>query len=172
MSDHARYLEECRQHFLAATNGLTDEQAKTRPASDRWSVIECVEHVALVEDRFLGVLDDARRLDAPATNKDNELSLRGRLSNRVTKFEAPDVVQPAGRHTTLADAIAAFNAVRDRSVRFATEREGDLYWISVQHPRFGTMSGGELLTLLDAHARRHADQIDEARQAIGHPADA
>ena len=44
-----RWLEESRREFLAAIDGLTDEQWKWKPAPDRWSVGEVAEHVILAE---------------------------------------------------------------------------------------------------------------------------
>ncbi len=45
-----RLLSASRKKLLESAEGLTDEQARMRPAEDRWSILECVEHVGLVED--------------------------------------------------------------------------------------------------------------------------
>ena len=58
-------LERSRQEFMAALAGLTELQAKVRPDPDRWSVLDCVEHVTTVEERFLGWLQSGKKLEEP-----------------------------------------------------------------------------------------------------------
>ena len=64
-SEIVQTLESGRQDFMAAVAGLTEEDAKARPDPERWSVLDCVEHVTTVEGRFLGWLEAAKKLDAP-----------------------------------------------------------------------------------------------------------
>ena len=73
---------------------------------------------------------------------------------------------PAGRFTTLAQALEQFNANRTRSIQFAQDRSGDLYYLASEHPRFGPMNGVEFLIIIAAHGRRHAAQIQEVRAAL------
>ena len=79
----------------------------------------------------------------------------------------PDAVKPAGRFTTLAQTLEAFNAVRTRAVRVAETTGSELYAIEVEHSRFGWMNGAELMAVIAGHAHRHADQIREIRAALG-----
>jgi hypothetical protein len=79
----------------------------------------------------------------------------------LTKVEAPEVLRPRGRFATFDDALAAFQAIRDRNVGEVRERGKAIYSLGISHPRFGELNGGELVQLMDGHARRHADQIRE-----------
>lgn len=160
-------LERSRQEFLAAVAGLTDAQAKTRPDAERWSVLDCVEHVAFVEERFLGWLNAAERLDAPRVDKENEAGLTARVPDRSTRLKAPEAVLPNGRFATIEQALEQFKAQRARSIQFAQDRAGDLYCLAAQHPRFGPVNGVELLIIIAGHSRRHAEQIRETRAALG-----
>ena len=56
MRDVTEQLERARAELVLMVGGLTDAQARTRPAPDRWSVLECLEHVTFVERRFLGMV--------------------------------------------------------------------------------------------------------------------
>jgi uncharacterized damage-inducible protein DinB len=159
-------LERSRQEFLAAVAGLSDSQAKTRPDAERWSVLDCVEHVAFVEERFLGWLNGAERLDAPRVDKENEAGLAARVPDRSTRVKAPDAVLPNGRFATIEQALEQFNAQRARSIQFAQDRADDLYSLAAQHPRFGPVNGVELLIIVAGHSRRHAEQIRETRAAL------
>ena len=159
-------LERSRQEFNAAVAGLTESQAKARPNPECWSVLDCVEHVAIVEDRFLRWLEAAKKLDAPRVDKENEAVLMDRVPDRSMRVKAPEAVLPTGRFTTLGQAIEQFNAERTRSVQFAEDRCDDLYCLASEHPRFGPVNGVELLIVIAGHARRHAEQIRETRAAL------
>jgi hypothetical protein len=160
-------LERSRQEFLAAVAGLPESQAKVRPDPDRWSVLDCVEHVTAVEERFLGFLGAAEKLDTPRIDKEKEAGLLARVPDRSTRAKSPEAVLPTGRFQTLADALDQFNAGRARSVQFAEDRFDDLYFLSSTHPRFGAMNGVEFLIIIAGHCRRHAEQIRETRSALG-----
>ncbi len=159
-------LERSRQEFIAALAGLSESQAKLRPDPERWSVLDCVEHVATVEERFLGWLEAAEKLDAPRVDKEKEVGLTARVPDRSTRVKAPDAVLPVGRFTSLAQAVEQFNAARTRCIQFADYRSDDLYCLTSAHPRFGPVNGVELLIIIAGHSRRHAQQIREARAAL------
>lgn len=166
-TDIVQQLEHSRQEVLDAVSGLTDEQAKARPDPARWSVLECLEHIISVEQRFLGFLDAAQKLDSPRVDPEKEERIRTNIPNRSERFQAPEAVVPKARFSTLADAIEEFTSERARSIAFAQQRAAELYHLSAKHQRFGDLNGAEFLTLIAGHARRHADQIREARAALG-----
>jgi hypothetical protein len=154
-------LESGRRDFLDATADLSAEQASARPAPGCWSVLECIEHVVIVEDRYLGWISDGTNI-APPRNPDRELRLFTTIRSRLTKVETAEVLWPVGRFGSLTHALAEFQAVRDRSVRLVEERGELLYSVGAKHPYFGDVNGVEIVQLIDGHARRHADQIREA----------
>jgi uncharacterized damage-inducible protein DinB len=159
-------LEAGRRDFLEATRNISPEQASGKPTPKSWSVLECIEHVVVVEDRFLSWISSGTAI-APQRDTDKEIRLFTTIRNRMTKVEAPEVVHPRGRFETLAAARTEFEAVRDRSVQVVQERGDLLYSIGATHPRFGNMNGAELIHVIDGHARRHAEQIRETCEALG-----
>ena len=89
------------------------------------------------------------------------------VTDRSVKANAPEAAQPNGRFASVAEAMTAFEAARDRSVQIAKARGAELYSIQVTHPRFGDMNGMELMHVLAGHARRHTAQIREVREQLG-----
>lgn len=158
-------LESGRGDFLEATANISPEQASRRPAPERWSVLECIEHVVVVEGRFLSWISSGTAI-TPDRNTDKEIRLFTMIRNRMTRVEAPEVVRPQGRFETLDAALAEFKAVRDHSVQTVQERGDSLYSIGATHHRFGNMNGAEVIHLIDGHARRHAEQIRETCEAL------
>ena len=160
-------LEKSRAEFNDAVKGLEEASARAIPAEDRWSAVQCVEHVTMVEERFVARLEAAEPLDVPRVDKQREADLSSRLRNRTNRAVAPEAASPKGRFTSLAEAIDHFNAVRTRTIHVAKDRSADLYRLSVEHPRFGVMNGVEFMHVIAGHSCRHADQIREIRAGLG-----
>jgi hypothetical protein len=153
-------LEDGRRDFVESTSGVT---ADVRPRSG-WSVFECIEHVIIAEERYLSWLRNGTPVE-PRRDSEKELRLYAVARNRLEKRETPEPFRPVGRFQSLDAALAGFNELRDRSVQAVRELGDGLYAIEATHPRFGAMNGAEVVQLMDAHARRHAEQIREILEA-------
>jgi uncharacterized damage-inducible protein DinB len=159
-------LEDGRQQVVSAVSGLADVAAATKPDVGRWSVLECLEHMASVEHRFLSFAGTGDTYDAPRIDPARERDLAEKVIDRSTRREAPEAVVPTGKFQSVPAALAAFHEARDTSVRFAQDHGQRLYTIKAAHPRFGELNGAELLYLVNGHALRHVAQIRETRAAV------
>jgi uncharacterized damage-inducible protein DinB len=164
--DVVQALEQSRVEFNEAAGGVPESQAKISPGAGRWSLVDCVEHVAMSEERFLNWLKNPEAEQAPPMNKQREGEMAARIASRETKVQAPEPVRPTGRFATLAQALEQFNTARADSIRFATERRGELYSLAAKHPFFGPVNGAEVMLLIAGHSRRHAAQMREIRAAL------
>lgn len=165
-SEIVKCLEDSRADCRAAAEGVSQAQATVRPAPERWSVLECVEHIVVAESRFLGWLQNPVAEAAPPMDKEKEAKLLLGVSGRSQRVNAPEPVHPTGRFATLAEALAQFEETRAKSIQFAESRGPGLYSLAAKHPFFGAVNGGEVMVLIAAHARRHAAQIREIRAAL------
>ena len=157
-------LERGRRDFLEATTELSDAQALAKPSPDGWSVLECIEHVVALEQRYVHSLLNGTPVP-PRRDPDKEFRLFTAVRNRLSKIEAPEAFRPTGRFRTLSAALAEFNSTRDRTLDEAARLGDALYSVGIRHPYFGLVNGAELIQIIDAHARRHADQIRETAAA-------
>jgi hypothetical protein len=167
VSDRDQLMEKLhagRDEFLAAVEGMTDEQAAAKPSTGGWSALECAEHVAIVETLLL------RRLKTQSAAVEEELSrelaaaLHARLAAlRDRKVEAPELAHPRGRYSTLGEAAGAFLDARERTVKWLDRCDFDLHRRSVEHPLLGPAPAYEFILIMAAHPARHARQIREGR---------
>jgi hypothetical protein len=164
VKDVARQLESARSELIAVVSSLTEAQARTRPAPDRWSVLECLEHVNFVERRFLRMVRESEA--GPPADRDaaKEAALMDHLTDRSNRRTAPEAVHPAGRYGSISEALQDFNAVRDETLRFASEEGVNLLSRSARHLVFGPLNGVETLLLIGCHGRRHTAQMREAAE--------
>jgi uncharacterized damage-inducible protein DinB len=155
-------LERSRAEFLDAIAGVTDEQARAKPVPDRWSILDCAEHVATAEQWLLaGFLNAAAAETTGATELEAKILAQG--ANRARRFEAPVRARPAGRFGSLAEAVRAFQDGREATIRFVETCSTDLRACTVHHPLRGQVTGYECLLLMIMHPIRHAAQIREIR---------
>lgn len=130
-------------------------------------MLECMEHIAIVEDRFLGWILNGRTESAPERSWERQTKLFTMITDRSYRVQAPETALPVGRFATLQEAVDAFIAARQATINLHNERGQALYEVAATHPRFGEMNGADVMHVAAAHARRHADQIRETREALG-----
>jgi hypothetical protein len=143
--------------LLQALESVTD--AERKPAPDRWSVLETVEHVAVVEEYLLARLLEAVDATEPVGGPERERKIRRFAPTRLRRVSAPEALLPTGRYTTVADALRAFQTHRAETIRYVEAAEGDLRSKVAMHPLLGPVNGYEMLIMMAAHPRRHAEQI-------------
>lgn len=170
-----RLLAESQEKLCEAADGLSEEQARQRPAPDRWSVLECVEHVCHVEDAmFETFTTKLAPAGAPADLNREEMFLRGAAS-RSRRFSAPARVQPTGRFPSLAAALDYFRKIRARSINYVRRLELNPRGHTAPHPVAEALAldrpltGQEFLIILALHPARHAEQIREIRRTLDQP---
>jgi len=160
------YLAQSRDNLLGKTRGLSREQLQFKPAPDRWSVADCLEHLLVVQGRRVvdGIVDPAKR--SAFEGRDEELVQL--VAGRAQRAQAPEPVRPTGRwpHDRL---IPEFEAVRKRSADLAATTNPDLRKYFSAHPLFGDLDCYQWLLLVAAHSDRHRAQIEEVIASPGFP---
>ena len=94
-----------------------------------------------------------------------EALIRTRAADRSRKVPAPEAAVPAGRYGTLAEALAAFEEARTRTVAYVEACDEDLRAKVTTHPILKAVTCHETLLMMAAHPERHAKQVIEIRQA-------
>jgi DinB superfamily len=163
-----RLIAESDEALVAAVAGLADEGARRRPEAERWSVLECVEHVILVEDGVFGSISVRSTPGAPPSaepRREGQI-LRG-MTNRERKFPAPAHAEPTGRYSSLAEALQEFRKRRARTVAYVEQYQDEPRDRTTLHPVIGPVSCQEMFLVLALHPARHALQIHEVRKSLG-----
>jgi hypothetical protein len=168
-SQMLQMLAESRDQLVDATAGISNEQSKMRPAPDRWSILECVEHVGRAENGMFGMLTTQMVPLGVAADRSREDRLIRGAVDRSQRVMAPDRAHPVGAFATLAEALNDFHEKRSRTIAYIEGYAEDLRSCSMQHPVVGPCTGHEFLILMALHPARHAGQIREVRASLGLP---
>ncbi len=168
------WLDESRKEFLAAIDGVTEEQWKWKPAPERWSVGETAEHIVLAEEALFGNVQKA--IASPA-NPAWEEKTKGKtqfieqvMAPRLGKAKAPEPIVPTGK-LTQAQVRETFEKQRVEIEKFAAKTEVALKEYTVEHPFpiFGTLNAYQWLIYVPLHTMRHDKQIAEVKATAGYP---
>ena len=153
-----------REAIAAVPAGLRTE----RPGPDRWSPVEIVEHLSLVETRFSAVVG-GKIAEAVAGGLDRESQPRTRLpekiqsmlADRTGKRTAPEAAVPSG---ALSESAAWAAAGKAREAFRAAVMSADglaLSGVIHEHPFFGPLNVYQWVELIAAHEMRHVAQVRE-----------
>jgi len=165
-------LAESRERLLAIVQRLSREQLHFRPAPGRWTVAECVEHIAMVEERVLGLIQKVLG-DGPAPAKRSAMEGRDgilveEVAGRSRRVEAPEYLVPRGRWPD-EQLWKEFEAARQRTREFASGTDADLRKHFYAHPVLGELDLYQWLLLIGAHCDRHRAQSEEVMASAGFP---
>ena len=168
------WLEESRTEFLAAIDGVSDEQWKWKPTPERWSVGETAEHIVLAEALLF---DNVRKAVSSPVNPAWEEKTKGKtefiekvMAPRLGKAQAPESIVPKAAMTP-AQVRERFEAQRAEIEKFARETQVALKEHTVEHfmPAFATLNAYQWLIYVPLHTMRHDKQIAEVKATLGYP---
>ena len=170
------YLDSRRELLRAAVARVPAERRSRRPAPDRWSVADLLEHLTLVEGGVARLL--AKRVaEAPASGLGAETSTTplldtmdlARTLDRGRRLVAPGPVQPRAG----LDADAALDALeRTRVALREAVLAADGLALGGQtatHPVLGPITLYEWIAFVGTHEERHTAQVDEIADALAAP---
>lgn len=160
----AQYLASTRESLLIALRGLNDSQWQFKPADNRWSIAEVVEHLAIVEGRVhtrVGQMPDCPTDDPGRDLAEMDEAIMAKVPLRTQKVEAPPPIQPTGAISP-EEALAQFTE-RRRQTEQLLESAPYLRGRVAQHPVLGPLDGYQWILAVAAHSARHTAQIAEIK---------
>lgn len=162
------YYHATRKQILDAVSGLSNAQWTFRPAPDKWSIADIVEHLALTEDLLFDYATAADFSLKPPEQKLTTEALIQNMLNRSRPADAPAELRPGGKWKPGFPLIGAFRAARDAKIRWigGTREPLRSYWVRWQ-PQ--PVESYQALFLIPAHTERHLAQIQEVKASPGYP---
>jgi hypothetical protein len=167
----AEYLAATGQALRAAVSDLSEAQWRFKPAPDRWSAVEVVEHLAIIEARVEGIIGGMAELPvAEPDRNDSQIdeNVIAAVPLRSTKVQAPAVICPTGQWSP-QEALDRFVAGRNRTLGLlasASHLRGHVR----AHPFLGPLDGYQWFLALAGHTARHTAQIEEVKADALFPA--
>jgi hypothetical protein len=166
-----QYLESTKKDVLDATNGLSPAQWNFKPAPDRWSIAECMEHIAISEDFIRGNIADGV-MKAPAVPGRDVATIDAAIIENVparkTKVQAPEPIKPSNQFGSPEGSVKHFVESRAKTEEFLKATSG-LRDHAADSPTGAKWDGYEFILLIAAHSERHTNQIKEVKADPNYP---
>ena len=175
-----KFLRETQNAVEGATKGLSEAQWNFKPAPDRWSIAENLDHVVVVQERVLGpVLNQIAAAPAPQAGQDREAVdaiVIHQLPTRLARFSAPEAVHPAGgsapeellsrlrtNYARLAECLESRLGLRQHACPAPPIK-------AITRGAIEVMDGYQWILAAAAHTERHAKQMLEVKADPCYPA--
>jgi uncharacterized damage-inducible protein DinB len=160
-------LRESRQRLHQLLANVSSEQEIYKPNPDRWSIADCVEHIALVETGLFHALQTGiKEADDPARRSEirvSDVDVLKAVRSRTMPISAPSFSVPTGRFGGMNAALQLFNTKREAVIDFLQAESVNLRTHYFVHRLFGTLDLYQTALLMAAHVIRHCKQIDEVK---------
>lgn len=167
------FLKSSQQNLHQSLSGLSDEQANYKPAVDRWSIAECVEHIVLVEKGIFRAVQASMTASANPEKRSairvSDIDVIKSVRSRAMVTLSPAPFVPTGRFQDSNTALQAFDGYRTAAIDFMQITENDLRTHYFQHFILGTLDVYQAILLMASHVERHRKQIDEVKASPGVP---
>lgn len=160
-----QYLETTKKEVLEATKGLSPAQWNFKPAPDRWSIAECMEHIAAGEDFVRGQIVEKVMVAPAAPGRDVakiDAGIMAFVPARTKKAQAPEPLKPTNRFGSPQGSIDHFLEARAKTEDFLRTTAG-LRDHATESPAGGMWDAYEWVLFISAHSERHTNQIKEVK---------
>ena len=167
-----KHLTGTRDAIVEATRNFSAAQWNFKPAPERWSVAECLEHITVTEEfLFKMVSDDMKKPPAepsdPTAEKVADDKVLTMVTDRSQRFQAPEPVRPTGRWGTPQDTLKEFLELRARTLDYLKSTPGLRAHIS--DSPLGKLDAYQRLLFISGHSERHFKQMQEVMADANFP---
>jgi DinB superfamily len=167
-------MKDSYKEAVKSVKGLSDAQLNFKAAADKWSVKNCIYHIAATEKGLWGMFEGAMKAIANpekrAEIKVTDEQFVKMVGDRSNKVQAAEPFKPENiKYSTLDEALADFKSSRMAHIKYMKTSTEDMRNHVVQMP-FGWIDCYQLYLLIGAHSSRHTQQINEVKATAGYPA--
>ena len=159
------HLTETRDHMLSVLDGLSDDQLNFKPDVNTWSIAEVVEHLAIIENTFGGLVHKTVADGANPALKDSlvfkDEQIMPMISDRSNKVKTSEPFEPSGKFGSHEETLQAFLDKRSELIEYVKTTDDDLRNRYNNDLPFGAVDGVQLIVFIAAHTERHVLQMEE-----------
>ena len=160
------YLESTKANVIEATKGLSEAQWNFKPAQDRWSIAQVMEHIAASEDFIREGLLEEKVMGSPQGPADRNVkqiddAILKMIPDRSHKAQAPEPLVPNNRFGSPEGSLKHFLESRATTEQYLKTTAG--LRDHVMDGPVAKMDGYEFILFIAAHSDRHTKQIEEVK---------
>ena len=169
----ADHMKNTKSDLQDAVKGLSEAQLDYKISADKWSVKECVYHIAISEKNLWAMLEASMK-GGPTPEKKKDLKVTDEqiikmMEDRTFKVKTAPPFEPQNTpYKSFEEAMNDFKTTRAAHIKYIKATSEDLRNHFVQMP-FGMLDCYQLCLMVSAHTNRHTQQLNEVKADAGFP---
>lgn len=161
----AGFLRESEKNVMKALGNLSEEQLKFKPGPDKWSVQDCMMHIAASEKMLWGMVDQSIKAAANPEKRSEvkwtDEQVMKNIEDRSTKVKTfPPLEPPNTGYRNIDEAVASFRENRGKLIDYVKSTQEDLR-NHVSALPVGSFDAYQMILFIGAHSNRHVMQMRE-----------
>lgn len=166
-------MKDTRADVLKSVKGLSDAQLNFKTGPDRWSIKECIYHIALSEKKLWGMLEGSMK-NAATPERRSEIKMTDDqlikiIQDRTNKIKTIEPFEPKKMpYKSPDDALNAFKNSRADHIKYLKSTTEDLRNHILKMP-IGSIDCFQLCLMIASQSNRLIQQIDEIKADAGFP---
>lgn len=167
------YFNRTMDNLKNDVSGLSTEQLQYKPAEDRWSVAQCLEHIVATEKMMLEMakttMEEPAQPDRRSEVSSTDADIITGITDRSHKFNAPEALQPKGAYNSAEAALNDLETTRAAVLAFIEQADIEDLRNHISESPGGVADGYQGLLYIAGHCARHTLQIEEVMADPGFP---
>ncbi|MFN2437786.1 MAG: DinB family protein [Chitinophagaceae bacterium] len=166
-------LKNTKESLAKSIKGLSEAQLKFKPAADKWSVQECVQHLAISDQNLWmwaeGTLKQPANPEERKEIKMSDQEMLNFIADRSKKVQTSEEFKPEqSKWKTTEEAMNAFKEDRNKLIKYVKTTTDDVRNHVTKAP-FGSIDVYQIMLMISSHTARHTKQIEEVKADPGFP---
>lgn len=161
------YYQQTFDALKKSTEGLSSAQLRFKPATDKWSVGECMEHIVATEKMLFDYAKQS--MEKPATPerrsevkaKDEDI-IKG-INDRSFKAKATDDITGKNQLSNAAEALDVLQNDRKMILAYLDGVQESELRNHISDSPFGPVDAFQSFLFIAGHTSRHTLQIEEIK---------
>ncbi|XZF74187.1 DinB family protein [Bacillus sp. AL-1R] len=153
-----------REELMEVIDHLTDEQLNRKINNEKWSIMQVLEHLYLIESKLVKLMIRTFNEAPSEVIQDKPIHL---AIDRTKKITAPPHFEPTDQFMTKKEITEKLNQSRKSLLEFVElTKDQKLDDKGMPHPIFGQINLKQWIPFIGVHEKRHIEQIKELKNEL------
>lgn len=153
-----------REELLEIVDQLTDEQLNKKVQNEKWSIMQVLEHLYLMESKLVKLMKRTFNEAPTEVIPDKPIHL---ATDRTRKVISPPHFEPTDQFISKVEMKEKLKQSRNSLLEFVELTKGhNLEDKGMPHPIFGQINLKQWIPFIGIHEKRHIEQIRELKEEI------
>ena len=169
----ATLMKDTKADLIKSVKHLSETQLNFKAGPEKWSVKECVFHIALAEKNLFELVEASMKqpanLEKRAEIKITDDQLVKMMEDPGFKIKTSESLETkTAAWKTIEEALDYFKDLRAEHIKYVKNTTEDLRNHVVKMP-FGSLDCYQLCLMIASHSNRHTQQLNEVKADANFP---